>query len=131
MILDPDAPSRANATVREFRHWLFFNINDNDVKSGDVFFEYRGSGPPNGTSLHRYIFLLFEQNSGKIDFEYVVVPKNASVERRSTSTRTLMADFNLALIAGNYFQAEFENAAMPVLINVTLLCLLTLVKLIF
>lgn len=43
-------------------HWLVRNIPGNDIKKGEVIAEYRGSGPPEGTGLHRYIFLLYEQN---------------------------------------------------------------------
>ena len=59
---DPDAPSRANPFVGEVRHWLVVNIPGNDLVKGDTIAEYRGSGAPKGTGLHRYIFLLYKQN---------------------------------------------------------------------
>ena len=54
---DPDAPSRANPTKGEWRHWLVVNISGCDVTGGETLFEYVGSGPPKGTGLHRYIYL--------------------------------------------------------------------------
>lgn len=106
---DPDAPSRANATRREIRHWLVVNIEGNDVTAGEELFGYRGSGPPPGTGLHRYIFLLFEQQGGRTDFGMTPVPNNSSEGRASTSTRNLISQFNLTLVGGDYFQAENER----------------------
>lgn len=66
LMTDPDAPSRENHTFREVRHWLIMNILNSDIKSGDEIVEYRGSGPPKDTGLHRYIFLIFKQPTGII-----------------------------------------------------------------
>lgn len=66
VITDPDAPSRKEPTFREVRHWLAMNILESDIKSGDDVFEYRGSGPPASTGLHRYVFLLYKQPNGII-----------------------------------------------------------------
>lgn len=67
MKVDPDAPSRENPMYRVFRHWLVMNIPESNVESGDEIIEYIGSGSPNGTGLHRYIFLVFKQPHGKIE----------------------------------------------------------------
>lgn len=66
LMVDPDAPSRANATFREVRHWAVVNIPGDSVDKGDIIAEYRGSGPPKDTGLHRYIFLVYKQPNGKI-----------------------------------------------------------------
>ncbi|GLH03134.1 Putative phosphatidylethanolamine-binding protein [Gryllus bimaculatus] len=55
---DPDAPSRATPTNREFLHWLVGNVPGGDVARGEVLAEYVGSGPPLGTGLHRYVLLV-------------------------------------------------------------------------
>lgn len=66
MMVDPDAPSRQNHPFREVRHWLVMNILESAVESGDEVTEYRGSGPPKDTGLHRYVFLIFKQPDGVI-----------------------------------------------------------------
>lgn len=45
---DPDAPSRANPTKREWHHWLVVNIPGDNVSEGQVLSGYVGSGPPKG-----------------------------------------------------------------------------------
>ena len=62
LMTDPDAPSRDNPFMSEVRHWLIVNIPENDIGKGETIAEYIGSGPPKGTGLHRYIFLLYKQN---------------------------------------------------------------------
>ena len=49
--LDPDAPSRANPSVREGLHWLVTNIPGCDIEKGDQFAEYVGSGAPKETGM--------------------------------------------------------------------------------
>ena len=58
---DPDAPSRKDPKFREWHHWLVGNIPGSDVSKGEVLSQYIGSGPPEGTGLHRYVFLLYKQ----------------------------------------------------------------------
>lgn len=65
IMTDPDAPSREKPAFREIRHWLVVNIPGNKVHEGAHIVEYIGSGPPQGTGLHRYVFLVFKQ-PGKI-----------------------------------------------------------------
>lgn len=68
LLVDPDAPSRATPTFREVRHWAVVNIPGNKVESGETIIEYIGSGPPQATGLHRYVFLVYKQ-SGKLTFD--------------------------------------------------------------
>ena len=68
IMTDPDAPSRAEPTFREWHHWLVGNIPGNNLKDGTTLSEYIGSGPPKDTGLHRYVFVLYKQ-SGKLSFD--------------------------------------------------------------
>jgi len=109
LMTDPDAPSRKEPSRREFRHWLTVNIPGSDINEGDTVFQYIGSGPPQGTGLHRYVFLLFKQQTGKIVFESPFVSDHSSLNRPSTSTRDLISKNNLKLVAGNFYQAEYDD----------------------
>ena len=95
---------------REIRHWLVVNISGNDISSGEVKYAYVGSGPPSGSGLHRYVFLLFKQLDGKGDFsDLPTVPNTSREGRLKTNTRELMKKFNLQVEGGNFYQAEFDD----------------------
>ncbi|KOB74116.1 Phosphatidylethanolamine binding protein isoform 2 [Operophtera brumata] len=66
-IPNPDAPSRKEPIYREWHHWLVGNIPGTSVAEGDLLSAYVGSGPPPGTGLHRYVFLVYKQ-PGKLNF---------------------------------------------------------------
>lgn len=69
MMIDPDVPSRENRELGEVRHWLVMNIPECFVESGDEIIQYLGSGPQNGTGLHRYIFLVWKQDNEIIEHD--------------------------------------------------------------
>lgn len=103
-MVDPDAPSRAEPTFREVKHWLIGNILGNDLSTGDVIAEYLGSAPPEGSGLHRYVALLYKQN-GRLDFG------EPSTDRRNFSIRKFAVEFNLGQpIAGNFFVAQLDSS---------------------
>lgn len=108
-MVDPDAPSRADPKFREVKHWLVGNILENDISTGDVIAEYVGSGPPKGTGLHRYVFLLYKQG-GKLEFGDE--PKTASTSRAnrlSFSIRKFAEKYSLGQpIAGNFYVAQWD-----------------------
>lgn len=105
---DPDAPNRQEPKFREVRHWLVVNIPGSDLSAGEHKFQYIGSGPPQGSGLHRYVFLLFKQD-GKQNFDMPTTTNRSREGRLSTNTRKLMADYNLKLIAGNFYFAQFDD----------------------
>ncbi len=74
VLTDPDAPSRASPTLREWVHWVRVNIPGDNLPcdgedGGDDLKTYVGAGPPASTGLHRYVFLLYKQPNGKQTFE--------------------------------------------------------------
>jgi phosphatidylethanolamine-binding protein (PEBP) family uncharacterized protein len=109
LMTDPDAPSRREPSRREFRHWLIVNIRGSDISKGETVFDYIGSGPPKDTGLHRYVFLLFKQSTGKIDFDGPYVSDHSSLGRPNTSTRDLIKNYNLELKAANFYEAEYDD----------------------
>lgn len=109
LMTDPDAPSRADKSIGEVRHWLVVNIPGNDLKAGEAIVEYVGSGPPKDSGLHRYVFLLFKQTKGKQEFNVAAANNKSREGRLSTNTRKLVADHNLELVAGNFFIAQYDD----------------------
>lgn len=108
-MVDPDAPSRKEPIYREVNHWGVGNILGNDLSGGQVIVGYRGSGPPKGTGLHRYIFLVYEQQ-GKIQFEEPFIPSDVRDGRINFSIRNFAQKYNLGKpLFGNYFQAQFDS----------------------
>lgn len=67
LFIDPDAPTRAQHTMREVRHWAVMNIPESSIEKGDEVIAFVGSGAPKDTGLHRYVFLVYKQPNGKID----------------------------------------------------------------
>ncbi|XP_001607900.1 protein D2-like [Nasonia vitripennis] len=107
---DPDATSRKNPILREVLHWLVTNIPGNDVSQGENLAEYRGSGPPEGSGLHRYVFLLYKQ-PGKLSFDGEKRISNRSRDGRlKFSIRKFADKYGLGEpIAGNMYQAQYDD----------------------
>jgi len=106
---DPDAPSRQTPKYREWHHWLVVNIPENNVAKGEVLSEYVGAGPPKGTGLHRYVFLVYKQPNRLTPDEPRLT--NRSGEGRGTfKIRAFSRKYNLGEpIAGNFFQAQWDD----------------------
>ncbi|GJQ70400.1 hypothetical protein Trydic_g22829 [Trypoxylus dichotomus] len=108
-MVDPDAPSRENPIFREVNHWLIGNILGSDLESGEVITGYMGSGPPKGTGLHRYIFLVFQQNE-KLDFDEPRTNVLSRAHRRNFSLKKFVEKYKLGKpIAGNFFKAQWDS----------------------
>ncbi|KAJ7794377.1 PEBP-like protein [Mycena olivaceomarginata] len=70
-MFDPDAPSAAQPTSRQFRHWVITGLTpDPDPTLPAVQAKptpaaeptpYRPPGPPKGSGLHRYTFTLYRE----------------------------------------------------------------------
>ncbi|XP_065175487.1 protein D2-like [Sycon ciliatum] len=108
-MVDPDAPSRAEPTYREWRHWLVFNVpGSGKVGEGQSLFGYIGAGPPPDTGLHRYVFLIYEQPSTISPADPKVTPTSTKNRPKSCITK-FVSEHNLKLVAGNFFQAEWDD----------------------
>ncbi|XP_044730207.1 protein D2-like [Chrysoperla carnea] len=107
LMIDPDAPSRSNPKKAEWQHWLIGNIPGKNVKAGDVIIDYNGPTPPKNSGLHRYIFLVYEQPTGKISFKEKKIPKDSSEGRANFSIKDFSSKYKLNTpIAGNVCQVE-------------------------
>lgn len=109
LMTDPDAPSRTNPKMKEWHHWLIGNIPGNQIEKGDVITDYVGSGPPKGSGLHRYVFLVFKQPK-KITFNEEKLSKTTGKGREKFSTKNFVKKYSLGSpIAGNMFQAQYDD----------------------
>jgi phosphatidylethanolamine-binding protein (PEBP) family uncharacterized protein len=108
---DPDAPSRKDAKFREWHHWLVVNIPDTgDVSAGKTMSAYVGSGPPQGTGLHRYVYLVYEQPSGEINPDEPVLTNTSGDNRGKFSVAKFAEKYGLGdPVAGNFYQAEWDD----------------------
>lgn len=85
------------------------NIPGNDVEKGETLSEYVGSGPPEGTGLHRYVFLVYKQ-PGKVTFDEKRLTNKSGDDRGGFSIKKFAAKHNLGdPIAGNMYQAEWDD----------------------
>ncbi|KAH9377920.1 hypothetical protein HPB48_003952 [Haemaphysalis longicornis] len=62
LLVDVDAPSRSDPTLRSYRHWLVVNVPSNmNIPDGTAVTEYIGPRPAHETGKHRMVFLLYSQ----------------------------------------------------------------------
>ena len=108
LMVDPDAPSRKEPKLREFCHYVVVNIPGSEVAKGDTLIEYIGSGPPLGTGLHRYVYLLYEQKA-KVTSNLKISDKMLN-GRPGFSAKKFAKDNNLGEpIAANFYQAQYDD----------------------
>ncbi|KAI9562911.1 hypothetical protein GHT06_010367 [Daphnia sinensis] len=106
---DPDAPSRETPTFREWHHWLVVNIPGNEINKGEVMSQYVGSGPPEGTGLHRYVFLAYKQ-PGPLTCDEPRLTNRSGKNRGMFSIRKFAEKYHLGQpIAGNLYQAKWDD----------------------
>ncbi|CAG0912786.1 unnamed protein product [Notodromas monacha] len=106
---DPDAPSRASPGFREWHHWLVVNVPENRIADGKTLSAYVGSGPPQGTGLHRYVYLVFEQ-PGELTPDETVLPNTSGNGRGKFRIAAFAEKYGLGdPVAGNFYQAEWDE----------------------
>ncbi|XP_019865060.2 protein D3 isoform X2 [Aethina tumida] len=108
---DPDAPSRDDPKFREYNHWLVGNIPGDEIDSAaaDVLHPFQSSGPPKGTGLHRYVFLVYEQKE-KLNFKEPRGTEFSRANRKNFSIRDFAKKYKLGNpVAGNYYQSQWDK----------------------
>lgn len=109
IMFDPHAPSRENTSLADVKHWLVVNIKGNDLRTGEIIAEYFGSGPPKGTGIHSYIFLVYEQKK-KLDFDEPRSSKLSRANRLKWSLKDFVKKYELGdAIAGDFFKAQWDS----------------------
>ncbi|XP_055551535.1 protein D3-like [Wyeomyia smithii] len=118
IMTDPDAPSRANPKMREWKHWIVTNIAGSDLTTGETLADYISSAPPEGSGLHRYVFLLYKQ-PGQVQFDE---PKqsNRNPKRGKFQAAEFARKYNLGSpVAGNFYQAQYDDYVPQVYATLT------------
>ncbi|XP_069475295.1 phosphatidylethanolamine-binding protein 1 isoform X2 [Ambystoma mexicanum] len=106
---DPDAPSRKNPKFREWHHYLATNVKGGDLSTGFVQSDYVGAGPPKGTGLHRYVWLVYEQ-PGPIKYDEPVLSNRSGDHRGNFSMASFRKKYKLgAPVAGTCYQAQWDD----------------------
>ncbi|KAF8996427.1 phosphatidylethanolamine-binding protein [Cyathus striatus] len=113
VMTDPDAPSRADPKFGEWRHWVITGITfpTSKGKEGVIVHKpkasstpYHPPGPPPGTGLHRYAFLLFEEPSGSITIHPDAAEYQAAFEkRRKWNAMNFAQHHGLKLVGATFF----------------------------
>lgn len=116
VMFDPDAPSKADPKFKCFRHWVITGLkappqtslqSDNllATKTKPATTPYRPPGPPPGTGVHRYIFLLFQEPASvPIEIPQGEPEYGATLEeRRSWNAIDFAQKYGLVLVGANFF----------------------------
>ncbi|XP_054157286.1 OV-16 antigen-like [Oppia nitens] len=110
VMTDPDVPSRKDPTNAEVKHWLVINIPGNQVSKGESLAAYRGSGPPLGSGLHRYVFLVYKQPTLIINHSEPVIPTPAREGRLGFKVREFARKYHLGEpVAINFYLAQYDD----------------------
>jgi len=132
IMIDPDAPSVSNPVNRSFLHWIVPNITPPSistlealaVKVKDTLTEeentitplpedhalYMGPGPPKGSGLHRYLFLLFKQLTPNLKFDDSVPIAKEYPPRRHFEVEPFCKKWGLEPVGAQYMIVESEPA---------------------
>jgi len=120
IMIDPDMPSRSTPIEQKTQvlHWLMVNIPGAGV-GGRQLAPYIGSGPPPGTGIHRYTFLVFDEGISPKDYTSVEPVDLVQIQKRVNwnfvqsgkpwTLRDFISWANMSLpIAGNFYQAQWD-----------------------
>ncbi|KAH7658143.1 Phosphatidylethanolamine-binding protein [Dioscorea alata] len=103
VMVDPDAPSPSDPSIREYLHWLVTDIPGTTAASfGQEIVSYESPSPSLG--IHRFVFVLFQQFGRQTVY--------APGWRQSFNTRDFAELYNLgAPVAAVYFNCQRESGS--------------------
>ncbi|KDQ55396.1 hypothetical protein JAAARDRAFT_37416 [Jaapia argillacea MUCL 33604] len=121
VMVDPDAPSRKDPKFKSFRHWVLTGLkappqstteseNLTAVHSRPATTPYRPPGPPPGTGIHRYTFLLFQEPMSSISIPLEAPEHGTTIEQRIRWDPIEFGEkYGLKLVAANFFLCRSEE----------------------
>nr|ACF94504.1 epididymis luminal protein 210 [Homo sapiens] len=84
-------------------------MKGNDISSGTVLSDYVGSGPPKGTGLHRYVWLVYEQDR-PLKCDEPILSNRSGDHRGKFKVASFRKKYELrAPVAGTCYQAEWDD----------------------
>ncbi|TVU09098.1 hypothetical protein EJB05_42538, partial [Eragrostis curvula] len=99
VLVDPDAPSPSNPSLREYLHWMVADIRETTSASfGQDLMFYERPEPRSG--IHRMVFVLFRQ----LGRWTVFVPEL----RHNFNCRSFAQQYHLSISAATYFNCQRE-----------------------
>lgn len=85
------------------------NIPGGNIDAGETLSAYVGAGPPQGTGLHRYVFLIYKQNE-KLNFDEPRLTNTSGENRGGFSISKFAQKYKLGNpVAGNFYQAQWDD----------------------
>lgn len=85
------------------------NIPGGDLSKGEAIVEYVGSGPSQGTGLHRYVLLVYKQPE-KLTIEEARISKTERTGRPAFAIHNFATKYKLGdPIAGNMYRAQYDD----------------------
>ncbi|CCF57701.1 hypothetical protein KAFR_0D00540 [Kazachstania africana CBS 2517] len=112
VMTDPDAPSRSDHKFSEYCHFVdtgikFTSSQGGLIANGKIQQPYMGPAPPKGTGPHRYIWLFFKENDGKLS-THVKDRPNWGYGTPATGVAKFAKENNLELLAANFYFTEHK-----------------------
>ena len=105
----PDAPSRAEPTYGQIKHWMVVNIPGTDLMKGETLADYKGSCPSIGSGFHRYIFLVYKQH-GYLRHSEITVPPHSLEGRINFNVRDFAKKYDFGQpVAFNFYLAQSDE----------------------
>lgn len=99
---------------KEYLHWFVGNIEGGNVGKADVICDYLQPFLPKGTGYHRYVFLLYKQDS-RLDYSKLERPANCTdLKQRTFRTYDFYKEYEDVLTPAGlaFFQSAWEDSLM-------------------
>jgi len=111
IVIDPDVPSRKTPLYdTPHNHAAYVNVPGNNISAGESNLPYFGPAPPQGTGLHRYLWLIYKQENGRVQLPSAD-PSNRAKWNYKSWLNTVSGGNNqaLRLVSANFWQAQFQG----------------------
>ncbi|KAL1459001.1 hypothetical protein WDU94_011020 [Cyamophila willieti] len=107
MMVNPDHHGKDNPMHDQYCHWLVGNIPGDNMTVAHTIVPYEPPAPARGTGFQRYLFLVYYQPQGKIDF---AESHQKPFSREHFSATKFAQKYNFSGIeSGNFFRSRFYD----------------------